>query len=473
MPPKRSLVAHAAAIANDRSSAHVALKRLPRSRMLWTDVDALPAGRGSAEARKVLDACSFVVGEDGNSGWADRYGGGGIGSNGGSGRSVVLGEYSVKGVGPTPLIGTDAPLSHSSGGAFLEEAIREAIQSRFLRGLLPHGAVPVVAIIDTGIDHVWDVNGRDVPERRVLIVRPFTLRPAHFQRAYQYRPAGYAEKRADIDRVLHNFTLFSERYGATGLRDQLIRCYVRWAEQIAFALVHDIALGTSPSNVSLAGEILDFGAVSTLPYTANYFISPGVCIGQDFAKLLRSLEDVSLSAEAFDGALYRDFHDLVERKAIAGYENRLVAEILARAGVDGGRDPIDDARKNEVLDGYVRYLDQANRLRADLLPGQYCVDAEPVAGLDTLWTSRRPACLDRLASTLKGFPPRHDAAGATTRSSIGTREAIREEIMQYVANSAPLSDLDAVIGSFATDRLAERSACNGGGAVLRPHQKEG
>jgi hypothetical protein len=74
---------------------------------------------------------------------------------------------------------------------------------------------------------------------------------------------------------------------------------------------------------------------------------------------------------------------------------------------------------------------------------------------------------------LKGFPRRHDAAGATTRSWIGTREAIREEIMQYVANSASLSDLDAVIASFATDRLAERSACNGGGAVPRPHQKEG
>jgi hypothetical protein len=86
---------------------------------------------------------------------ADRYGGAGIGRNGGSGRNALVNGFLVKGVGRTPLVGQSTPLSHASGGAYLEECVREAIFSEVVSHDFPYGAVPALGILGTGLVQDW------------------------------------------------------------------------------------------------------------------------------------------------------------------------------------------------------------------------------------------------------------------------------------------------------------------------------
>jgi hypothetical protein len=117
--------------------------------------------------------------------FADRIGDShGISPHGGRGRVATIGHFQVKGIGPTQLVG-DATWMHSHGHMSLTEAVAEAIFGELLDQELPFGAVPVIAIIDTGEScRVPDV---DVP--RALIVRPAVFRPAHLM-SNTTRPRG-------------------------------------------------------------------------------------------------------------------------------------------------------------------------------------------------------------------------------------------------------------------------------------------
>src|ERR1700681_3918252 len=52
---------------------------------------------------------------------ADRYGGMGIGPNGGSGRAGYLAGVHIKGIGPTDLIGSGNDGFHATGSMYLQE----------------------------------------------------------------------------------------------------------------------------------------------------------------------------------------------------------------------------------------------------------------------------------------------------------------------------------------------------------------
>ncbi|HEX6374862.1 MAG TPA: hypothetical protein VFZ91_03985 [Allosphingosinicella sp.] len=449
-------------VSNELSSAKVALKRLAGARVIWLNKaapevdDPSPASREREALRRarLIESCAYLVSDRRTvtaHGWADRYGGSGIGTNGGSGRSVVLDGYSVKGVGPTPLIGVGTPLAHSSGGAYLEEAIREILFSRLLQRIMPHGASPIVAVIDTGIDQQWHLEGGIKTERRVLIVRRFALRPAHFQRAYRYRPAGYEGKRADIARVAHNFRTFSGLFAAAGLRQRLEDCYGRWAEQLAFALVHNVALGPSPSNVTLEGEVMDFGACSTLPVSANYFISPGNSVVGDFGRLLGSLDEVALSATSFDADMFHDFGATVEAKAVEAYERTLVSEVLNAVGLGNRYKSIEKSAsaRADVLKSFLSYRRDATRLRLDLLASQYQLRFRAVPGLEAIWSADRPASLDPLATALQmHFGCTGRGVSSVFKPWSVTRESLREEITDYIEKAGSITDLDEVISHF-------------------------
>ena len=64
-----------------------------------------------------LETDQLIVGE------VDRYGGSGIGKNGGSGRCAIINGVQIKGVGRTQLAVSDDDLWHSYGGLNLQDAI--------------------------------------------------------------------------------------------------------------------------------------------------------------------------------------------------------------------------------------------------------------------------------------------------------------------------------------------------------------
>ena len=187
--------------------------------------------------------------------------------HGGSGRAGLRGCFQAKGIGPTPLAGDVRTWSYSHGCAWLEEALREAIYAELAAAELPHGALPVIAVLDTGLRFL--LPSGELGERRAILVRPAALRLAHFERAPMFsaarreRPERETNETSDVDRVRDAVRAFhaatsGEPAPGVEVRD-LADALVRVAEQAASGQVHRLCHGGYlTSNVTLNGELLDF-----------------------------------------------------------------------------------------------------------------------------------------------------------------------------------------------------------------------
>lgn len=244
----------------------VPMAKIPGGRVAWLNQRALgreadPLESGDfAERRKeqLLQACAYAITEaDGAepvTGIADRYGGRGIASNGGSGRAAFLNGYYVKGVGRTPLIGLETQANHTTGGACLEECVRETIFAELANAEFPHGSVPTLGIIDIGVQEVWQQFRLRRTERRCLLVRPCFLRPAHFERAAGFigpdEKAGYQDKL----RVEHMLRTAAELFGKDMFVATYRKFWLAWAEQLAYAFIHRLPHGGDiTSNIAFDG----------------------------------------------------------------------------------------------------------------------------------------------------------------------------------------------------------------------------
>lgn len=276
----------------DPTSQHLPLSmsRLPQARVVWVNQRVMRMDPGFAECGGTLDdyrahllrSCAYVVtdqpsgNEEAAIGVADRYGGTGIGRNGGSGRAVVINGYHVKGVGRTPLVSVLADESHASGGAYLEECVRETIFSELVAAEYPGGSVPTLAIIDTGLVQWWDADAGPLPERRCLLVRPAFVRPAHFERAAGFIATDPADGYADARRVDHAFRVAKTLWGRDALNAAYQKLWSAWAEQLAYGFVHRLPHGgDSTSNIAMDGSLLDFGATTATPSWARISLTWG------------------------------------------------------------------------------------------------------------------------------------------------------------------------------------------------------
>jgi len=390
------------------------MRRLPDAKLLWVnqriarhDPAFIRCGSDlGAYENHLLDHCAYEIaaGVDERSpqnvfSFADRYGGFGIGTNGGSGRSTFLNGYYVKGVGGTPLIGFDAELNHASGGAYLEECVRETIFSEITAEEFPFGAVPTLAIIDTGMVHYWPVGG-DVPcERRALLIRPPFLRLAHLERAASFRSSQPGAAEADVKRTLHMQRVLLEHHGITGLRQILGRFFANWAEQLAFGFVHRLAHGgETSSNICLNGSLLDFGASSALPSWANTSLSEGgrSGFGGELEALFTCLRSTSFYLGRFGDPSFSS-EDCVHEwwtNACDAYRKRLLHEFLVLVGVP---DPTSDHREDDLqlfADIMSRLLTRYQRrfvnVHADL------TKLEQHADIASIWDQAPPAHLTEL-----------------------------------------------------------------------------
>lgn len=204
---------------------------------------------------------------------ADRYGATGLVPNGGSGRAGIRDGFQVKGIGVTPLVGVDADWLHSHGCVWLEEAIREAMFAELLAAESPAGAIPTIAILDTGLrmDHQGEAG-----ERRALVVRPFVLRLAHLQRAPSFRPLNGDLDAQPADATRTRDAVRAYRATADCLKAVMpTELFHRLGKQVAFSHLHRISHGGFfSSNLTLRGEFIDFGAATALPDWGHYQSSP-------------------------------------------------------------------------------------------------------------------------------------------------------------------------------------------------------
>ncbi|GGA30375.1 hypothetical protein GCM10010981_19220 [Dyella nitratireducens] len=220
---------------------------------------------------------------------ADRYGAtDGVAQHGGSGRVATLGCFQAKGIGQTPLVSHGIAEGHSHGCLSVAEALREAIFAEIASAEFPHGAIPAMAVIDTGLffssanpDDRYDQNAR-----RAILVRPATVRPAHAERAPMFKRSvtGFVNRQVDdVQRTRDMITQWVNHISDVGtqMERNTLRTFVQMVvEQIAFGQIHRLfSGGYFSSNVSISGELLDFGNAHALPNWASaqvHSVLPGL-----------------------------------------------------------------------------------------------------------------------------------------------------------------------------------------------------
>lgn len=202
---------------------------------------------------------------------AERYGGAGIGDNGGGVRVGNDGQFQVKGIGRNELCGSGADTFHSYGALNAPEAIYEAIYSAILNKLMPVGAIGVHGVMATGVQAAYyrfnDWAAGDYQQGwGALLVRERCQRPSHYIRAGLFKPAesGSGVMASDVARTrATNRQLFRQ----CGDANQAIRYFGKFlqncANQFAFARVARIVHGTlSPSNIAVDGRWVDLACTS-------------------------------------------------------------------------------------------------------------------------------------------------------------------------------------------------------------------
>jgi len=285
-------------------------------------------------------------------GWADRYGGIGVGRNGGSGRNVVINGLQVKGIGRTPLLGQGVEIGHASGGCYFEEALRETIFAEIVAAEFPHGAVPVLALIDTGLVQQWHPGVFPTAERRVLMVRPAFLRCAHFERAFGFDSSQLHEGMRDTARVRAMFEGFIGTVGNDAAIQTFTSFGIRLAEQIGYGFAHRLAHSSvTSSNAALDGRLLDFGAMTALPTWADIAtMLTRRSFERQFDPVGNALQGLRFSAARYGQLDLPDTLSLARRafKAtvtsevlrVLGASNELVSEVRQREDLCGAWPPV-------------------------------------------------------------------------------------------------------------------------------------
>ena len=288
------LTAHAVKVFFTRANGHlpVSAPEFPALEPLWTarTEDGCRARENTPDLMRrnfVGIDCPF----DPDCAVTDRYGGFGISQNGGSGRAAAVGPFHIKGVGRTALVDPRTEAGHASGGAYLEECVRETIFSQVFATEFPYGAVPSLAIFLTGVEQHWPEGIIPAKEKKCLLVRPLFLRPAHFDRALHFRNGEPAEAARDDLRVAAMCTTAVKTWGVDATAQIFIKTWERWTEQLAYGYVHRLCHGGSTeSNVALGGALLDFGASTSLPHWAPFVVAEGgMPTGSEVGNVIRSV----------------------------------------------------------------------------------------------------------------------------------------------------------------------------------------
>ncbi|MBP1203661.1 hypothetical protein JOD97_001675 [Duganella sp. 1411] len=208
---------------------------------------------------------------------AERYGGGGVGDNGGGGRVGNYANFQVKGAGPNPVTNSSTTW-YSYGSLNLVDAAYEAIFSTILNDLLPLGCAKIYGIIftsKTGAFHSVNGAAQDAqltPASGALLVREPTLRPAHFMRADVFTPAKSSNLMRDSNRVrIVNKRLREKFAGDNDFIRYLGKFLLSSAKQMSFALAARITHGAlTASNMCLDGRWIDLTEARFLSGGKNF-----------------------------------------------------------------------------------------------------------------------------------------------------------------------------------------------------------
>ncbi|WP_372389188.1 protein adenylyltransferase SelO family protein [Xanthomonas axonopodis] len=311
-------------------------KKLPRARIVWMNRNWMRMQGMNLSRPSVRDelsswllseyAVSSNIAELGENEveastafYADRYGASEGCLHGGSGRCGINGMFNAKGIGRTPLVSPGVDWSHSHGLLTLCDAIREAIASEILSREMPHSVIPVVAIIDTGLDLPMSEDG--FPTRCAILIRPNFLRVAHFERSIYFGTRGFegSDQWADEHRVREMYLSIERACSKDnmGAEHALVETFTRIVSQVGHSQAHRIWNGRPGSDsFAIDGSFLDFGNFRALPDWRSADDGNGQIFGRDLVELIKLSDSLGhyLSKHCGSGSM----RPLISPKAIKG-----------------------------------------------------------------------------------------------------------------------------------------------------------
>lgn len=438
------------------SSIPVEIVGVKRAEVVWSETN-------SPLRAKLAEIAAHLADGGTRRAWADRYGGAGIGGNGGSGRAGLFGDTYLKGIGPTPLIGRTTNSHHISGGAYLEECVRETVFAQVFAHELPWGAVTTRGIIDIFDDQHWAPDPEsDFPvasERRVLLAREPIIRVAHLQRAVHFTGDYALTGASDIKRVEQNIASLVSDMGREALRRRLHQFWLRWCDQCAYLYVWRLTQGApSTSNICMDGRLLDFGAASSLPDWCSTVVFSGAPeSGNDLPQIMQFMWEfyaehresglaLGTSWTEYLSALQAECHRRYYR--LVGVEMLRLAG-LRRAGIDDWVIEGDHAAALEAA--VVRVTRRFARLF------KTTIEAEKESAdwdFPAFWSDCPPShylplrhIAEQIASTARGEPIRERMKARCSRRGRLSREIFRRRLHNQLSNPAPGARTDATLVS--------------------------
>lgn len=269
----------------------ITTRKLAAPSLLWIAHDCFSSELALAHAYCIADPAEPASGYDNEErvASADRYGGPGIGYSGGSGRCATFGDIQIKGIGRTPLVTKKTDPFHSNGLVGMVEAIREIIWSEIAHSALPFGAVRTLAALDTNMGLPVAAPGAPLTRNRILLLREWALRPAHYMRNVFFDTAlvpqyGVVEDALRTCAAVGSLVLtFRSMFAACEKAEQpidVINCGLReaahrYAAQVGTATSKRIFHGgLTPSNIALDGKYIDFGTITAVPMSRRRAIRP-------------------------------------------------------------------------------------------------------------------------------------------------------------------------------------------------------
>lgn len=207
---------------------------------------------------------------------AERYGGAGIGFNGGGSRCGNTDQYQLKGVGANCLVGEGSDRLHSYGGLDAPAAIIETINSYVFGKILPLGVVKVHGLIWVGESAGFDIT-KNENCWGVLMVRDKCMRPAHLMRVTHFTPTPEFSE-IDINDVARVRRVNKKLSASLGEHNKFIMALGKFlqsqANQFGFARAARIMNGViSASNCTLDGRWIDLNSCSMVNGGVNYSIN--------------------------------------------------------------------------------------------------------------------------------------------------------------------------------------------------------
>lgn len=207
---------------------------------------------------------------DSVSGMAERYGGQGLGTNGGGARVVNYDGVQLKGIGANALVGRDALSSHSYGGLDVQGAVKEIIYSRLINHISPVGAQVVYGLI------LLDRRSARYNAKETwstILVREQCLRPAHLLSCTDFRVRDEFKPSisSDLHRIRSIYRNINDIMGPSSFVLLLEQFLENCADQLSFCRMarfsHNVL---SASNLTMDGRFLDTSVCSFVHAGTNF-----------------------------------------------------------------------------------------------------------------------------------------------------------------------------------------------------------